>query len=122
MHDQENMGGQNQGQIKNPSVGVPKVKGPELNDRDLLNDVLATQKYLTDNFNVFAREASHDQLHQVTMGILNETHQTAREAYNLMFKKGWYTLTSASRQAVDQAHQQFSNYQTQFPQGARQLQ
>ena len=122
MNNQQNMGGQNQGRIKNPSVGVPKVKGPELNDRDIINDVLATQKYLTDNFNIFVREASHDQLHQVAIGVLNDTHQTAREAYNLMFKKGWYTLTSASKQAVDQVHQQFSNYQTQFPQGNRDLQ
>ncbi len=122
MHNQGNMGGQNQGRIKNPSVGVPKVKGADLNDRDILNDVLATEKYLTDNFNIFVREVSHDQLHQVTMGIFIETHQTAREAYNLMFKKGWYTLTSASRQAVDQVHQQFSNYQTQFPQENRKMQ
>ena len=122
MPHQQNTGQQNQGAIKNPSVGVPKVKGPEINDRDILNDVLATQKYLTDNFNVFAREASHDQLHQTTMDILNETHQTAREAYNLMFKKGWYKLNSASRQSLDQTQQQFSNYQTQFPYQNQQLQ
>lgn len=113
---------QNQGTIKNPSVGVPKVKGPEFNDRDILNDVLATQKYLTDNYNILVREASHEQLHQVTMDIFNDTHQTAREAYNLMFKKGWYTLASASRQKVDQTHQQFSNYQSQFPYQNQQLQ
>lgn len=113
---------QNQGTIKNPSVGVPKVKGPELNDRDILNDVLATQKYLTDNYNIFVREASHEQLHQTVMGIFQDTHHTAREAYNLMFKKGWYTLTSAARQNVEQTHQQFANYQTQFPYQNQQLQ
>ncbi|HEY8345359.1 MAG TPA: spore coat protein [Bacillota bacterium] len=93
------------------------VKGPEMNDRDLLNDVLVTEKYLTDNFNIFAREASHGQLHQVTMRILNESHQAARDAYNTMFKKGWYTLNSAQGQALQQIQEQFSNYATQFPYG-----
>lgn len=111
----QNHGEQSQGTIKNPSVGVPQVKGPELNDRDILNDVLATQKYLTDGYNIFVREASHDQLHQVVMDVFKETHQMAREAYNMMFKKGWYTLTSAAKQTVAQSHQQFANYQTQFP-------
>ena len=31
--------------IQNPEP-TPAVKGPELNDRDLLNDILATAKYL----------------------------------------------------------------------------
>lgn len=108
---------QNPGIIRNPSTSVPTVKGPEMNDRDLLNDILATEKYITDNFNVFTREASHEQLHQVTMGILNESHQAARDAYDIMFKKGWYTLTSAQGQALQQLQEQFGSYATQFPYG-----
>ena len=113
---------QNQGKIKNQPVGVPRVKGPAFNDRDMLNDLLAMQKYLTDNYNIFVREASHEKLHQVVMGVFQETYQMAREAYNLMFKKGWYTLTSAARQSVEQTNQQFANYQTQFPYQNQQLQ
>ena len=109
--------GQNPGTIGNPSTGVPQVKGPEFNDRDLLNDILATEKYVTDNFNIFTKEASHDQLHSTTMNILGETHEAARQTYNLMFKKGWYVLNSATRQTLDQTKQQFTNYQTQFPYG-----
>lgn len=102
--------------IQNPqSNQQPRVKGPEMNDRDRLNDVLATQKYLTDNFNVFAREASHEYLFQDVMTILRETHQQGREMFNLMFEKGWYKLQAESEQQVSQTHQQFQNYQTQFP-------
>src|SRR5690554_2664918 len=108
--------------IKNPSIRAPKVKGPELNDRDILNDVLATEKYVTDSFNVLTREASHERLHQVTMGILNESHQAARDAYNVMFKKGWYSLNSAQGQNLHQTQQQFANYATQFPFGNENLQ
>ena len=112
---QQQGGMQNQGTIKNPSTGVPKVKGPEFNDRDIVNDALAMEKYLTDSYNTFVREASHQALHQIAMNNFADSHNTARELYNVMFAKGWYELSSASRQEVSQAQQKFSNYQSQFP-------
>ena len=82
---------------------------------DYLNDCLATCKLLTDNYNVAVREASHQKLHADMMQILNETHQGARDAYNLMFQKGWYKLEAAEQQQLQQAYQQVSCYSTQFP-------
>ncbi|UOF91638.1 spore coat protein [Fodinisporobacter ferrooxydans] len=102
--------------IKNPKpANEPQVKGPELNDRDRLNDILATEKYLTDSFNVAAREASHDLLHQDIMLILNDCHRAARDVYNLMFENGWYKLEAEQQQKLDQMNQQFNGYTTQFP-------
>lgn len=103
--------------IKNPQTNqLPTVKGPEMNDRDRLNDMLATEKYLTDNYNVFAREASYNDLHKDVCQILNQTHQEARGLFNFMFNKGWYSLQAESTQQVAQVQQQFTNYQTQFAQ------
>jgi spore coat protein CotF len=107
---------QNQNQIANPQSGyVPQVKGPQMNDRDFLNDGLATCKYLTDSLNVAVREASHEQLHADMLQILMETHQSARNLYNLMFQKGWYKLEAEQQQKLQQAYQQFSGYSSQFP-------
>lgn len=107
---------QNPNVIKNPKpANEPQVKGPQMNDRDFLNDILLTEKYLTDSFNVAVREASHDSLHQDYMTILMETHQAQRHAFNLMFQKGWYKLEAEQQQKLDQAHKQFSNYSSQFP-------
>lgn len=102
-------------QIKNQQTGqLPTVKGPDFNDRDMLNDMLATEKHLSDNFNVFVREASYRDLHNDVMQILNQTHYEARSLYNMMFNLGWYSLQTESTQQVAQAQQQFSNYQSQF--------
>jgi spore coat protein CotF len=109
---------QNQGSqtIQNPKPSnEPQVKGSEMNDRDRLNDVLATEKYLTDSFNISAREASHSYLHQDIMTILNETHQCQYEMFELMFKQGHYKLEAEQQQKLDQAYQQFNNYSSQFP-------
>ncbi|MBM4763273.1 spore coat protein [Bacillus sp. B15-48] len=112
----QNQQSQNSNQIANPSTGqLPKVKGPEMNDRDFVNDGLSTCKYLTDSLNIAVREASHEQLYHDLLQMLQETHDSCREMYNLMFRKGWYKLEAENQQKIDQAYQQFSNYSTQFP-------
>jgi spore coat protein CotF len=88
---------------------------PQMTDRDRLNDILATEKYLTDGFNVAVREASHDTLHRDILTCLTETHQCAREIYTVMFQNGWYTLEAADQQQLTQTYQQFSGYMSQFP-------
>lgn len=106
---------QNQNQIKNPQTGLPETKGPKINDRDSVNLALSQEKYLTDSLNAFVREASHRQLHNDLMRIFTETHAVTRELFNLMFRKGWYTLEAEQAQKLAQTHQQFTNYRTQFP-------
>jgi spore coat protein CotF len=110
------MNQQNNQTIQNPKpANEPKVKGPEMNDRDRVNDILAMEKYLTDSLNIAAREASHEGLHKDVMTVLNECHQAARDMYNLMFQKGWYKLEAEEQQKLDQTYQQFSQYSSQFP-------
>jgi spore coat protein CotF len=112
----QNQQSQNTSKIANPQTGeLPKVKSPEMNDRDFLNDGLSTCKYLTDSLNIAVREASHEQLYNDMVQILKETHDSCREMYNMMFQHGWYKLEAEEQQKIDQAHKQFSNYSSQFP-------
>ncbi len=109
---------QQQKTIQNPkSSGGQQVKGPEMNDRDRLNDILATEKYITDGFNVFTREASHRSLYNDSAKILNETHQCARDLFNVMFQKSMYKLEGTDQQQLQQVQQQFQTYTKQFPYG-----
>lgn len=105
--------GQQQGQQQQSTL--PKVKGPEMNDRDRLNDILSMEKYLTTAYSIAANEASSQWLYQDEMTILNELHECQRQLFNLMSKKGWYKIDPADQTQVNQTFQQFNNYQTQFP-------
>lgn len=106
----------NPNQIKNPQTGqLPTVKGPEMNERDFVNDILATEKYLSHSLNIFTLEASNQTLHDEVVTLLNETHVAARNLFNEMFKKGWYSLTAAGQPEIQQTAEQFQNYQTQQP-------
>ncbi|CEH27735.1 hypothetical protein AM501_17155 [Aneurinibacillus migulanus] len=104
-------------QISNPTSPVQNQaqQTPQMTDRDRLTDVLTTQKYLTDGFNIATREASHDTLHRDVLTCLTETHQCARDIYNLMFQQGWYALEAEEQQKLTQTYQQFSGYTAQFP-------
>jgi len=105
-----------QWQNYHPQSGLlPQAKGAQINDRDTVNFALAQEKYITDNLNIFAREASHRLLHNDIMNILNETHAMARELFNLMFRKGWYTLEAEQPQKLAETQQQFTRYSSQFP-------
>jgi spore coat protein CotF len=106
----------NQNTIQNPKPPYePRVKGPDMNDRDRVNDILALEKYLTDSFNISAREASHPYLHQDVLTVLTETHQCQYGLFQLMFRKGHYKLEAEQQMKLDQTYQQFNNYATQFP-------
>ncbi|WP_091224562.1 spore coat protein [Paenibacillus sp. BC26] len=108
----------NQNTIQNPKPPYePQVKGPELTDRDRINDILATEKYLGDSFSIAANEASHVALHQDIMTVLTETHQCQHEIFELMFRKGHYKLEAEEQTKLDEAYQQFNGYSSQFPYG-----
>ncbi|WP_078544137.1 spore coat protein [Litchfieldia alkalitelluris] len=105
---------QNSSMIKNPKSTVPKT--PDMNDRDFLNDMLATEKYMTDAYCTALNEMSHEALYQDVRQIFNETQDCQRQLFNLMYKNGWYKLEAEEPQKVQKKQQQFYNYTTtQFP-------
>jgi spore coat protein CotF len=102
------MNNNNQQKISNPATQIQK--SPQMNDRDFVNDLLSTEKYMTTSYSTALHEASHDALYQDILSIFNETQQSQRDLYNLMFKNGWYSLEAADTQKLQQAYQQFNNY------------
>lgn len=104
---------QNQQKIKNPETQVPKT--PQMNERDFLNDLLTTEKYMTTSYSMALHEASHEGLYQDIMNIFTETQNCQRDLYDLMFKKGWYSIEAADQQKLQQSYQQFQGYTNQLP-------
>lgn len=99
--------------IQNPSTEFPKT--PQMNDRDFLNDMLSTEKYLSNSYSVALNEASHKQLYDDLLAIYTETQNMQHQLYNLMFQKGWYKLEAESAQKIQQSYQQHTGYLNQFP-------
>ncbi|MBL5767188.1 hypothetical protein B5V88_14180 [Heyndrickxia sporothermodurans] len=106
---------QNQQKIQNQQTPVPE--SPRMSDRDLVNDLLSMEKYLTASYNNAMNEASHEALYQDLLSVFTETQNEQRELFNLMFQNGWYKLEAAEQQKVQQSFQQHQGYSNQFPYG-----
>lgn len=80
----------NNNQIKNPKTEVSK--GLKLNDKDYLNSLLSCLKEMSKNYSVMLTESSNENLYQKHLETFLNISALEREVYELMFKKGWYTL------------------------------
>lgn len=86
--------------IENPKVEVPETT--EMNDRDYINDILETEKNMSDNLSIALNEASNNTLYEEILMLFIEIKNSQRELYNMMFKKGWYSLEKAEENKVTQ--------------------
>jgi spore coat protein CotF len=104
-------------EIAVPQTGqLPQVKGPEMNDRDWINDTLSCEKHMSVSYSVGLNEMQNPKLHQDIQNILNDTHIMQQQLFDMMFQKGWYKMKAADQQEISQAKTQFDGYRTQFPQ------
>ncbi|HEY3364363.1 MAG TPA: spore coat protein [Symbiobacteriaceae bacterium] len=96
-------------------TGLPQVKDGNVNDRDRMQDLLATEKYLSTAYNTALLEASHDCLSHVWQQNQDTCQKLQRQVFDTMFKKGWYKLPVADAQSVSHAYGQFDQYKVQLP-------
>jgi len=103
--------------IAMPQTGeLPKVKSPAFNDRDLINDIMAYEKYMSTGYGIGLNEMQMPALHQAVHDVMCDVHKSQFELFDLMFQKGWYKMKVADQSEIQQTYQQFSGYKTQFPQ------
>lgn len=76
-------------------------------EKEMLTDALASQKYVTENYNTFANECSNPAVKNEFMSILNEEHQIQFEVFSEMHKRGWYPLQQADQQKISQTKQKY---------------
>lgn len=90
----------NNNKISNPKTEVPQT--PEMNDKDYMNTILAIEKCLVKDYAVAMTEASNDELYNDYHDMFDDISDIQREAYNLMFKKGWYCLEMAEDNKIEE--------------------
>lgn len=93
----------NNNEIKNSKTKVPT--GITLNDKDYISSLLSTLRMLVKNYAVSLTEASNETLYQEYKMMFDSYSSLQREVYELMFRKGWYTLEKAEPVKVDNKYQ-----------------
>lgn len=93
-------------QVCNQKVEVPS--GIALNDKDYMNCVLSTLKELEKNLATTLTECSCEELYQQYFNLFSSIAKLQREAYEILFRKGWYILEKADQNKIDQKLQLLS--------------
>ena len=89
--------------INNPKQEVPT--GIKLNDKDYATALLSCLKEMVKNYSVSLTEASNEILYNEYKTMFDEYTSLQREVYELMFRKGWYSLEKAETQKIDSKYQ-----------------
>ena len=85
--------------ISNPKTEVPT--GIKMNDKDYLNCLLTCLKDMTKNYTIAMTEASNESLYKSYNSTFQELIKLQRKAFELAFKKGWYSLEKAETNKID---------------------
>lgn len=93
----------NNNEICNPKTEVSK--GMNINDKDYINSLLSCLKEMVKNYATALTEASNETLYDEYKTMFDEYSNLQRETYELMFKKGWYTLEKVEQKKLDSKYQ-----------------
>ena len=89
--------------ISNLKTEVPK--GTSINDKDYMNSLLSCLKEMVKNYSIVLTEVSNENLYNEYKIMFDEYTNLQREVYELMFKKGWYTIEKVEQQKLDAKYQ-----------------
>ncbi|MDR2909428.1 MAG: spore coat protein [Oscillospiraceae bacterium] len=76
-------------------------------DKEMMTDVLSSQKFITSGYNTVANECACPNLKTDLLNILNEEHQIQHEVFCEMNKRGWYQTEPADQGKVNQVKQHY---------------
>ena len=93
----------NNNKITNPKTNTPT--GISMNDKDYLTNLLTCLKEMSKNYTIAMTEASNESLHKSFHSVFEELMKLQREVYELMFRKGWYSIEKAETQKISDKFQ-----------------
>ena len=80
-----------------------------LSDREILDDLLASQKLFGRLYNNFERDCKNAALESDMMKILREEHNLQSAVFTEMEKRGWYSPVQAQQLQIEETKVKFQN-------------
>ncbi len=76
-------------------------------EKEMMNDVLSSQKFITDTYNTYTNECATPGVRDEFMKILSEEHSIQAEIFDMMKQRGWYQTPAAEQQKIQQTKQKY---------------
>ena len=80
----------------------------QMTDKEIINDTVVSQKFISGNYNTFANECVAGNLRNDFLSILNEEHRIQADLFYEMQNRGWYQVAAAEQTKIDQTKQKFT--------------
>ncbi len=80
-----------------------------MQDKEMLEDVLTSQKQITGLYNTYANECATTAIRDEMMNILHDEHDIQADIFMEMQKRGWYPTPMAEEQKIQSTKQKFLN-------------
>ncbi|MBR1810851.1 MAG: spore coat protein [Clostridia bacterium] len=78
-----------------------------MTDKEIMEDMLSSQKAITGVYNTFSNECSHQNIRDDFLNILRDEHNIQSCIYTEMQKRGWYAPAEAQQPQIDQVKNKF---------------
>ena len=96
----------NNNKVSNPKTEVPT--GIKMNDKDYITCLLTILKDMVKNYTIAMTEASNENLYQSYNSTFQKLIELQRETFELMFRKGWYSLEKVELPKISEKYQTLS--------------
>ena len=73
-----------------------------MEDKEILTDLLNTEKELSALLNTFASECASPKLRTTFLNILDESHMSQTKLFDCMQKNGYYQVKNATKEQIKQ--------------------
>ncbi|MEW9123256.1 MAG: spore coat protein [Thermotaleaceae bacterium] len=83
-------------------------------EKELMNDLLMSEKQVSSAYTVGITESSCSNLRDVLMSCEQNVLQTQEEIFNAMNQRGWYPIKKAASQDVQNAKNKYNQMQSQL--------
>jgi spore coat protein CotF len=93
----------------NAGQGGQAPKQSSFSDQDILNDMLASQKFITGGYNTFTNECATPALRTEFMNSLSDEHKIQADVFTEMQARGFYPTETADAAKVNEAKQKFAS-------------
>jgi len=81
--------------------------GGAMQEKEILQDLLVSQKQTAGTYNLFAGECVSTQLRNTMLTILDDEHSMQNSLFQTMQSHGWYPTPMAPQDKINQARQRF---------------
>ena len=80
-----------------------------MSEEDILNDILLSEKSISNSYSVAINEMSNKYLYKMVMSIFEDTKDMSRDIFNLMFEKAWYSIPVEEDKKIEKSYTKYNN-------------